>query len=225
MTNTIGLSMSASHSGVGAGGSKSHGPINSTEAPQSGCGYSNGSPVATSISGARLSNSSALRTALAPAVSRTMFTGFSIALFSAPVRMGRSASSRSRPSRPGRGRIPGPNGGTPRDRRNGVKGQNDSQGTEPASAAAAAPQQFASMMSTSGRTWAIRPRRSSTSYAARRPNTPNADFNAARLFVSIQSLITAASIRWSIADDSKPRSRAADTPSARVRSTMRCPRR
>src|SRR6478736_1101120 len=138
----------------------------------------------------------------------------SIASFNAPVTSGRRASSRSRPTRPDHGRRPGPNGGTPRDRRNGVKGQNDSHGTEPASAAAAAPQQFASTRTASGRTWEIAPRRSSTSYAARRPNTLKAAFNAARPFVSIQSVITAASIRGSIADDSTPTSRPIVTPSS-----------
>src|SRR6202022_1754671 len=100
------------------------------ESPQSGWGYSNGSPPATSISGARRRNSSAVLTGGAPASARTRFSDGSISRSSVPVNSGRSAASRTRPHTPGHGRRPGPNGGTPRDRknRNGVNGQNDSHG-------------------------------------------------------------------------------------------------
>src|SRR5262249_52147198 len=60
VTSTIGRSMVVSQSGTAsAWGSSTHGPIMCTASPQSVWGYSNGFPVATSISGARRRNSSA----------------------------------------------------------------------------------------------------------------------------------------------------------------------
>src|SRR5574337_68539 len=65
--------------GGSPGGSKSQGPISCTSSPQSGCGYSNGSPSATRINGGRRAKSSAERTGGAPAAARTVLSGPSIA--------------------------------------------------------------------------------------------------------------------------------------------------
>ena len=107
----------------------------------------------------------------------------------------------------------------------GMNGQNDTQGNDPASAMAAAPQQFASTISTSGLTAAIASRASSTSYAARCPKTWKASFNAARLLAAIQSVMAVACIRPSMGDVSNPKSRPVETPSTRVLNAMRWPRR
>src|SRR5271157_5206477 len=53
-------------------GSNMQGPIICTASPQSVCGYSNGLPLATSVSGARCMKSSADATGGAPALSRIL---------------------------------------------------------------------------------------------------------------------------------------------------------
>jgi hypothetical protein len=82
----------------------------------------------------------------------------------------RTPRSRITPIGPVRGRMPGPTGGSPGDRRNGVNGENTAHGRSPASAADIAPQQLASMISASGRTSAMAAARS-PSNSARRHST------------------------------------------------------
>ena len=121
VTRTIGRSIAVSQSGtVSMAGSNMQGPIICTASPQSVCGYSNGLPLATSISGARRINSSAEATGGAPALARILLPAGNTALSIMPIAMGRSAASRTRPSTPGSGARPSPKGGTPRDCRAGV---------------------------------------------------------------------------------------------------------
>jgi hypothetical protein len=101
-------------------------------------------PLATSISGARRTNSSADATGGAPTSARILLSRASIDFSSMPVTSGRTAASRIRPNTPGMGFKPGPKGGTPGDFRNGVYGVKHSHGMSPASAAESAPQQLTS---------------------------------------------------------------------------------
>ena len=206
------------------GGSNSHGPIICTRSSQSGCGYSKGCALVTRTSGARLIRSVLVASGFAPSRLQMRLSGSSIAPSIDLAMTGRSASSRSRPSRPGHGRRPGPNGGTVRDARIGGYGQKDSQGIDAASATAGAPQQLASMIDPSGRTESIVARMSSASRTARSPKASNAVRTAARGFGASQSVIATASIRGSTAEHSSPNSPPSPTASDMVRRTIRWPR-
>src|SRR4029077_15911542 len=172
VTRTIGRSIAVSQSGtVSMAGSNMHGPIIWTASPQSVCGYSNGFPLATSISGARRMNSSADATGGAPALARMLLPWGRTALSTIPLTAGRSAGARIRPSMPGNGARPSPKGGTPCDCRGGVYGEKHAHGMSPASATDWAPQQLTSTINASGRVRVTASVKSATSYAARRQNT------------------------------------------------------
>ncbi len=120
VTSTSGRSRSSSHAGASAGGSHALAPIITMSAPQSSWWYSNGSAVVTSISGARRKNSSAPPTRGRPLAARSSAIRGFITLSATPITTGRSRPSRSRPSTPGSGLKPGPNGGVPTERIGGV---------------------------------------------------------------------------------------------------------
>ena len=80
------------------GGSNMQGPIICTASPQFVCGYSNGFPLATSISGARRMNSSADVTGGAPALARILLPSGKTAFSITPITRGRSAASRTGPA-------------------------------------------------------------------------------------------------------------------------------
>ncbi len=172
--------------------------------PQSSWWYSNGSAVATSISGARRKKASASRTGARPFAARSRVIPGAIAFSATPITIGRSTASRSRPSGPGHGLNPGPNGGVPTDRSGGVYGLNVTKGRPEASAATSAPQALMSTTSRSGPTSAIARSRSGASYSPRAVKAATAPARAARALPACQSVFSTASTRASMADASRP---------------------
>ena len=110
-------STACSQAGGAAGGSQSQGPTRRTFCGQSQRGYSNGSPVRYSTSGAARNRSAARLSAGTPTRARSSLTRGRRIRSSEPNTIGPSAASRSRPARPRAGRNPGPNGGASRRHR------------------------------------------------------------------------------------------------------------
>ena len=109
-----------------------------------------------------------------------------------------------RPTGPGHGLMPGPNGGVPGDLSGGVYGQKVAHGKPLASAAIAAPHVFGSTITASGASALIAPPRSSTSSGARVANTSKATRRASRPSAAIQSVISIDSMSSSTGAVSKP---------------------
>lgn len=131
--------------------------------------------------------------------------------------IGRAPASRRSPIMPGSGRIPGPNGGTPRERRYGVNGEKSNHGMSPASAADKAPQQFASTMTASGRIASTARRKSPTSCTARRHSTSIDNLSTPNAFRACPSLPAIASMSGATASACTPTDRIAETPADMVR--------